>query len=449
MNILGINAYADNPASVLLQNAKVKFAAKEELFTRKLINTGFPTLSCRHSKIYLDKIDVVTYSDKPSFFDRRIVKNKIKQHIYGKYDIEFFDTDDCYAMNAVSSTDWDRCAVLLVKTNSDNEYSTRLGYFSDNKVYWIKNFYLKNSIGTFYQQANKFLGKNNIVNYASSGDISWAESLREVFINEDFSFKIDIANLKEVPNFPVDNNLLTSIHHITAVYIQQLANWLQQETNCNKLAFVGDITKDYVINGFLKRYTNFSEISVSPISSDAGTALGAASFIQRPSVSYYVGKTSEEYKNSEEIADLICKRKVTPVIFGNTEFSDIAMGSRCLLAAPTKENISLFHKLLELEYPQTFTVVCTTEAAKEYLSEILPNTYYSKVKDTCSYIPPKNKVPVLLADNIPFLKAVLSKTMRKGYPILIMAPLQRKNYPLINTLEDYNIELGRLVSKFT
>ena len=80
--------------------------------------------------------------------DRQNIKRDIKKALPGKFDIEFFEHHDCHAMSSICTTDWDRCAVMVVDSMG-GKYATSLGIFEDDKISWLKDLNIQTVLDYF------------------------------------------------------------------------------------------------------------------------------------------------------------------------------------------------------------------------------------------------------------------------------------------------------------
>jgi carbamoyltransferase len=143
----------------------------------------------------------------------------------------------------------------------------------------------------------------------------------------------------------------------------QIADWLQEKTGSDNLCLAGGVALNCVMNAYLRDCGKFKDIWVQPAAGDAGTALGAALWIdaqqsQRQERFYtmhhaflgpgYTEDEIEEFLNwsklpyrrlenvAEEAAELLAQDKIIGWFQGRLEFGPRALGGRSILASPVQ-----------------------------------------------------------------------------------------------------------------
>ena len=160
-----------------------------------------------------------------------------------------------------------------------------------------------------------------------------------------------------------------------------LAEWLQETTGKRNLCLAGGVALNCVLNAVLRDSGPFDEIWVQPAAGDAGTALGAALWIDACNGGNsrawqmnhaYLGPTFEEseieaflerahvpYRRSPAIASdtatLLADNKIVGWFQGRTEFGPRALGARSILASPIDP--SMQQRLNELKDREDFRPV--------------------------------------------------------------------------------------------
>ncbi len=163
---------------------------------------------------------------------------------------------------------------------------------------------------------------------------------------------------------PLDARHYDIAHSLQVVLeesVLELARWLHRETGEENLCMAGGVALNCVMNARLRDRGPFKEIWVQPAAGDAGTALGAAVWIdakQRGSderrwqmdhaflgPSYSDAEIEEFLRWSklpyrrlsnvaEETADILAQDRVIGWYQGRIEFGPRALGARSILASP-------------------------------------------------------------------------------------------------------------------
>jgi carbamoyltransferase len=143
--------------------------------------------------------------------------------------------------------------------------------------------------------------------------------------------------------------------------VLQLVNWFQKETGEENLCMAGGVALNCVLNGVIRDYSNFKNIWVQPASGDAGTALGAALWVDAQlrkdeskaftmehcywgpeysdeEVENFLKWTKVPYRKLENVAKetaaILAEDKIIGWFQGRMEFGPRALGARSILASP-------------------------------------------------------------------------------------------------------------------
>lgn len=152
-----------------------------------------------------------------------------------------------------------------------------------------------------------------------------------------------------------------SLQFVLEKTVIELAEWLRKETQIENLCMAGGVALNCVLNGKIADRKIFKNCWVQPASGDAGTALGAAIWVDKqfrePQFKYkpmhhaYWGPSYEnqeiekflrwskvpyrKLKNlAQETAEILAQGKIIGWFQGRMEFGPRALGSRSILASP-------------------------------------------------------------------------------------------------------------------
>src|SRR5947209_17016454 len=164
--------------------------------------------------------------------------------------------------------------------------------------------------------------------------------------------------------------------------VLRLAQWLHRATNVEDLCLAGGVGLNCVMNARLRDRGPFRQIWVQPAAGDAGTALGAALWVDaqerrcderhfRMEHAFWgPAYTDEEieaflrwsklpYRRlanvAQEAADLLARDKVIGWFQGRMEFGPRALGARSILASPI--NAAMQERLNEIKDREDFRPV--------------------------------------------------------------------------------------------
>jgi carbamoyltransferase len=276
--------------------------------------------------------------------------------------------------------------------------TTSLGQFVNGRYKRLKQVELPHSLGLLYEQVTDYLGflhssdEYKVMALASYGKPVHLDAFREIVrYRQDGSYTVEAPRLVE--RFgpareragPLEQRHFDIAHSLQRVLeetVLQLGQWLHKQTGLPNLAMAGGVALNCVMNSRLRDEGPFDDVWVQPAAGDAGTALGAALWIdwkergdgtRRWTMDHaYLGP---EYSDDEveqflrwskvpyrrlddiagETADLLAQNKVIGWYQGRTEFGPRALGARSILASPVDPKMQA--KLNELKDREDFRPV--------------------------------------------------------------------------------------------
>ena len=454
MNIIGISAYHHDSAAAHISKGYIKGAAHEERFTRQKFDKRFPVNTIRWLRKQQEGIEAVSFYEKRGFKERQEIKREIKKLIPGSYHIEFVDHHEAHAMSSILTTDWDKCAVMVVDTVG-GKYSTSLGVYENQQITWLKRFEYPNSLGLFYSTATKLLGfkplsdECKIMSAAAYGEPKWKDYIREKVLKTEIGDYTLLHDMRRgIGLGTLDWDIACSVQEVLQECLLNLAAWLHKETGYFRLAYSGGVALNCVANTNIVRFTNFEEIAIQPAAGDAGCALGAAGLLERPIwQGPFLGYEDNLNTNVEEIAYKISNGEVVPIIHGRAEFGPRALGNRSLLCVPTESNISKLNNIKGRvdDSWRPYAPICLDSVAEDYFDiyhpsyEMLFVAYTQSEKfqthdDTA-------RLQLVNSSHNAFLSKILEITTKQGFPILINTSLNARGKPMVNNVDDYKNEI--------
>jgi carbamoyltransferase len=156
-------------------------------------------------------------------------------------------------------------------------------------------------------------------------------------------------------------DIAASLQAVLEETVLELARWLHEETQEEDLCLAGGVALNCVLNARLRDHGPFRRIWVQPAAGDAGTALGAALWVDAnergvAERSYVMSRAflGPAYEDAEveqflnwskvpfrrlhnvagETADLLVQDKIIGWFQGRMEFGPRALGARSILASP-------------------------------------------------------------------------------------------------------------------
>ncbi len=204
---------------------------------------------------------------------------------------------------------------------------------------------------------------------------------------------------------PRDMDLAASVQLVLEENYFELLNFVQKQTGARALCLAGGVALNCVANGMIFERTNFKDVYVQPAAHDAGTAIGAALYVQHQELNlprsfemrhvYY----GPEYSDTEVLRDLessgckyhrlaedqlisrtveaIAEGKIVGWFQGRMEFGPRALGNRSILADPRRKDMKEILNT-RIKYREPFRPFCPSilaERVGEYFETDYPSPF--------------------------------------------------------------------------
>jgi len=274
-----------------------------------------------------------------------------------------------------------------------------------NRLQRIGQVDYPHSLGLLYERVTEHLGflhasdEYKVMALASYGEPRYLAGARElVTLDGDGGYRI--APLRLAERFGPARRRGESLvqrHFDVACSVQQLleetvlalAEWLHRRTGLRNLCLAGGVALNCVMNGRLLREGPFEQIWVQPAAGDAGTALGAALWVDAherrdPDRHYvmehaYLGPSYDareieallagarvgyrRLRSFEPVAELLAQDRIVGWFQRGMEFGPRALGARSILASPLAGSMQA--RLNELKDREDFRPVAPVALEEE------------------------------------------------------------------------------------
>jgi carbamoyltransferase len=444
MNTLGVSCYHHDSAAAYIKDGKIIGASHEERFSRKKYDNSFPKNTVSWLKNAHNDFDHAVFYEESTY---KQFKSDIKK--YTRATPVLVDHHRAHAMSSILTTDWDKCAVMVVDTIG-GKFSTSLGVYENGEITWLKQFRYPNSLGLFYSTATKFLGltpladESQVMAAAAYGKPKWADYIKERVVNTELGDYTVLPDLtRGIGSGVLDWDIAASVQSVLEECLINLAKWLFKETCLPNLAYAGGVALNCVANTKLLTHTPFYDIAIQPAAGDAGCALGAAALLDRPLwENAYLGVNADNNVTTEECAFRLLKGEVVAIVKGKAEFGPRALGNRSFLTIPFTDNYAKLDKLKQrtTDNWRPYAPVCLEKDADLYFD--IPKKSYEMLhiaKSKNKHFTTSDESARLQITNYTknaYLSRVLELTREQGYPILINTSLNAKGKPIVNTMDD-------------
>lgn len=472
MYTLGVNAAFHDSAAALIEDGKLIAAAEEERFTHvkhgkrpipfSAYELPFHAINyCLHEAgIHLKDVTHFAYSFDPDI--NRIgvypgndsifleaIKNAphylvsgyplhLQQRFSGittnDFEWHFVDHHLAHAASAFLVSPFENAAVLTLDGRGENA-STTYYHGKSNELRKLAEVFIPHSLGLLYEAVTSHLGflhssdEYKVMALASYGKPVYIQEFRNlVHVEDDGIYTITQIGLENIfgparkRNEPFTQRHFDIAHSLQKVLeetVLKLVQWLYNVTGEENLCMAGGVALNCVMNAVIRDRGPFKNIWIQPAAGDAGTALGAALYIDMlkrktternfemqhaywgPSFSEneieaFLQWTKVPYRKSncvaEETAAILAQDKIIGWYQGRMEFGPRALGSRSILASPI--NAAMQQRLNEIKDREDFRPVAPVvleEDAADWFENAGYSPYmlfvYNVVKEKISKIP--------------------------------------------------------------
>lgn len=465
MYTLGINAVYHDSAACLVQDGKVIAAVEEERFTAikhgkrpvpfSTYELPFHAMDycLKAAGIFLQDVDHVAYSYHPDLFSplshtdsitlpmegtsayvwdplfvmyikqaSRFLVDGVPHHLAkrftktNKFQWHFVPHHLSHAVSAFFPSPFEKAAVMTI--DGRGEKATTSYYLGEGShMELIGEVNMPHSLGILYEKVTTYLGflhssdEYKVMALASYGKPVFLNEFREIIQvgkNGQYTVKdVDFEQLfgparKKGDDFTERHfNIAHSLQKVLEETVLKLCEWVYSKTKRENLCLAGGVALNCVMNARLRDEGPFKNIWVQPAAGDAGTALGAALWVdsqERQQTQEGVQRTytmenvylGPEFSDTEiekflqwsknpykrlnnvakDVAQILADNKIIGWFQGHMEFGPRALGSRSILASPIQPHMQ--QKLNEIKDREDFRpvapVVLQEEAANWFVS---------------------------------------------------------------------------------
>ncbi|HLJ97671.1 MAG TPA: carbamoyltransferase C-terminal domain-containing protein [Gemmataceae bacterium] len=408
----------------------------------------------------------------------------------GPYRWHFVDHHVAHAVSAFHVSPFERAAVLTLDGRGEKATTTySLG--DGNRLERLQQVDMPHSLGILYEQVTGYLGflhssdEYKVMALASFGRPRYVDAFREIIIlGREGQYTIQPPRLVERFGPPrlrgaeVEQRHYDLAHSLQVVLeetVVHLARWLHKATGVDNLCLAGGVALNCVMNARLRDRGPFRRIWVQPAAGDAGTALGAALWVdmqERRSqertyrmehaflgpafgdreIEEFLRWSKLPYRRlaniAEETAELLVHDKVIGWFQGRMEFGPRALGARSILASPIHSLMQA--KLNEIKDREDFRpvapVVVEEEASNWFArAEISPFMLFvfDVLPDKADRIPAVRHVDgtariqtIRREQNPVYYDLLKAFQARTGVPVLVNTSFNTRGEPIVCTPRD-------------
>lgn len=396
-----------------------------------------------------------------------------------------------HAASAFLPSPFEEAAVMTLDGRGEKA-TTGYFYGHGNQLDTLGQVEMPHSLGILYEKVTEYLGFLNssdeykVMALASFGEPRYYEQFCEIIkLGKDGQYTIEQdLNLEErfgprrMKRGPLEQRHYDIAHSLQKALEDttlQLVNWLYRETGSENLCMAGGVALNCVMNSRLRDLGPFKNIWVQPASGDAGTAMGAALWVDaneqgrqeriyqmdhaflgpeysNEEIEQFIKWSKLPYERIDDVAnvaaDLLAQDKVIGWFQGRMEFGPRALGARSILASPIHAEMQ--ERLNDIKDREDFRpvapVVLEEEAGKWfYNANISPFMLFvfDVDKEKAGTIPAVRhvdgtaRIQTINREQNPayhdLLKAFQERT---GVPVLVNTSFNTRGEPIVCTPRD-------------
>ena len=424
-----------------------------------------------------------------------------------KTKVHYMDHHPAHAASAFLTSPFDRAALLTLDYIGEFA-ATWMGIGEGTQTRCLRQTNYPNSLGVFYSALTDYLGflrasdEYKVMGLASYGEPEYYDEFRKILslpAEGQYRFDLSYAAWHYLPgsrcgyfsqNFlkrfgpprkkgePIEQrhmNLAASAQKLLEETVLHLANWLHKETHTQKLCLAGGVALNCSMNGRLLRESPFEEIFIQPAAGDDGIAIGGALQLHHrltkatqhhPMRHAYYGPeySNEEIRSfldmaklpyetpenlEERTAELLAEGNIVGWFQGRMEFGPRALGSRSILADPTRSNMKdlLNRYVKHREDFRPFAPSVLEERAAEYFPGCTRSPFmlfvYPVAAEKQQEVPAITHIDgtarvqtVAQDDNPRYYRLIKAFEKLRGAPMVLNTSFNIMGEPIVNTPAD-------------
>jgi carbamoyltransferase len=238
-------------------------------------------------------------------------------------------------------------------------------------------------------------------------EMTWAEGTPTLgpMFSQAFVNRFGTPRQRQAPVERIHEDMAATLQHVLERALEQLLYRLHRETREDALCLAGGVALNGVFNGQIRKRTPFKQIYVQPAANDAGTALGAASYVwhqvlgkprgfvmrhaywgpqfSRAEIEAALKAAQVSYEMLEEqtiacrAAQQIAKGNVVGWFQHRMEWGPRALGARSILADPRRAEMKdvLNARIKQREPFRPFAPSMLESAVDDYLEGAQPDPF--------------------------------------------------------------------------
>ena len=350
---------------------------------------------------------------------------------------------------------------------------------------------MPHSLGILYEQVTEYLGflhssdEYKVMALASFGKPTYVNEFRDIVrLGTDGQYTIQNPRLVErfgparLKGGPLEQrhyNIAHSLQVVLEETVLELVDWLHDATGMENLCIAGGVALNCVLNARIRDKGPFKRVWVQPAAGDAGTALGAALWVDiqeranaerlyqmnhaflgplfsDDEIERFLQWSKLPYRRltnvAEQTAEFLAQDKIIGWFQGRMEFGPRALGARSILASPLHAEMQ--HKLNNIKDREDFRPVAPVvleEEASNWFADATVSPFmlfvYNVLPDKAERIPAVRHVDdtariqtINREQNALYYDLLKSFQARTGVPVLVNTSFNTRGEPIVCTPRD-------------
>lgn len=412
----------------------------------------------------------------------------------GPYRWHFVDHHIAHAASAFNASPFTRAAVLTLDGRGE-QATTTYSLGEGSRLERLGQVNMPHSLGLLYERLTEYLG------FLHSSDeykvMALASFGRPTYV-ADFRASIEIGDAGQYTIAPLDfarcfgparerggpleqrhYDLAHSLQVVLEESVLALLGWLHEATGCDDLCMSGGVALNCVMNARLRDRGPFRRIWVQPAAGDAGTALGAALWIDARErdaagdcdeghwrmdhafwgpgfgdreIEEFLRWSKLPYRRLRDVATetaaILAEDRIIGWFQGRMEFGPRALGARSILASPL--NASMQERLNTIKDREDFRPVAPVvleSAAADWFVDAERSPFMLFVNDVrpdradripaVRHVDGTARIQTIARDQHPLYHDLLQAfAERTGVPVLVNTSFNTRGEPIVCTPRD-------------
>lgn len=403
----------------------------------------------------------------------------------GPDNFHFVEHHLAHAASAFHCSPFSEAAVMTL--DGRGEMATTAYFQGDNNdLERLGQVAMPHSLGLLYEEMTTHLGflhssdEYKVMALAAFGKPTYVDYFRDIIrIGDSGSYTIRHHSFEDELGPPRQRGTELTARHLDIAHslqrvleerVLELTHWLHKMSGSDNLCMAGGVALNCLLNSHLRDNSPFKEVWVQPAAGDAGTALGAALWIDArmrggdeclfvmnhthwgpefsdSEIETFLTWSKHSFRRldnvAEEIAALLEQDKVIGWMQGRMEFGPRALGGRSILASPLKAEMQ--NRLNEIKDREDFRPVAPAVLEEEagnwfaggkvspfmlFVSDVLPEKRHL-VPAICHADSTARIQTVRRSDNPVYHDLISAFGRRTGVPIVVNTSFNSRGEPIV------------------